>query len=245
MPNNIVQFSGGKDSTATALEMLERGEKIHSVVAFDTGWEFPWMYDHWKKFEQATGLKITVLHPKEPFDYIMFDKPIKARKGPLKGQIHRIGNGWPSWNRRWCTAIKANTLDKYTRTIPDPVVCIGFAADEAHRTQSKNMLNFKFPVRFPLIERGITEERALKICREASFDWGGLYNYFRRVSCFCCPLQGLDELRNLRRYFPELWAKMLYWDSKRPEQNRGFKGYKTVRDLEERFRKEDSQLILF
>lgn len=115
MANNIIQFSGGKDSTAMVLEMLKRGEKIHSVVTFDTGWEFPGMYDHWKKFEQITGLKITVLHPKESFDYTMFDRPIKARKGPLKGQIHRIGNGWPSWTRRWCTRIKVNALDKFKK----------------------------------------------------------------------------------------------------------------------------------
>jgi 3'-phosphoadenosine 5'-phosphosulfate sulfotransferase (PAPS reductase)/FAD synthetase len=193
MPNNIVQFSGGKDSTATALEMLERGEKIHSVVAFDTGWEFPWMYDHWKKFEQVTGLKITVLHPREPFDYIMFDKPIKARKGPLKGQIHRIGNGWPSWNRRWCTRIKVNALDKYTRTIPDPVVCIGFAADEARRTQSKNMLNLKFPVRYPLIEYGITEAQALKICYDAGFDWGGYITTLGAFPVFVAHCKGLTN----------------------------------------------------
>jgi hypothetical protein len=39
---------------------------------------------------------------------------------------------------------------------------------------------------------------------------------------------------------------MLDWDSKRPEHNRGFRGYDTVRDLDVRFAKEkDSQLILF
>lgn len=101
------------------------------------------------------------------------------------------------------------------------------------------MLNLEFPVRYPLIEYGISEKDALKICLDAGFDWGGLYNYFGRVSCFCCPLKGINELRNLRQYFPELWAQMLEWDSKRPEHNRGFKGYKTVRDLEERFANED------
>lgn len=38
MKNNIVSFSGGKDSTAMVLEMLERNVPIHSVIAFDTGW---------------------------------------------------------------------------------------------------------------------------------------------------------------------------------------------------------------
>lgn len=46
MGSNIVSLSGGKDSTAMLLMMLERGEDIHSVVFFDTGWEFPEMHEH-------------------------------------------------------------------------------------------------------------------------------------------------------------------------------------------------------
>jgi len=37
-PNNIVAFSGGKDSTAMLFKMLEHGEKIHSACFFNTGW---------------------------------------------------------------------------------------------------------------------------------------------------------------------------------------------------------------
>lgn len=44
--SNILSISGGKDSTAMMIEMLERNEPIHSAVFFDTGWEFPAMYPH-------------------------------------------------------------------------------------------------------------------------------------------------------------------------------------------------------
>jgi hypothetical protein len=33
------------------------------------------------------------------------------------------------------------------------------------------------------------------------------------VSCWCCPLQGLEELRTLRREFPELWEQLLEWEA--------------------------------
>ena len=35
---------------------------------------------------------------------------------------------------------------------------------------------------------------------------------FSRVSCWCCPLQSLEELRKLYRYFPDLWRQLEEWD---------------------------------
>ena len=45
MPN-VVSFSGGKDSTAMLLMMIERGIRVDQVVFCDTSKEFPAMYDH-------------------------------------------------------------------------------------------------------------------------------------------------------------------------------------------------------
>ena len=78
------------------LMMLERNEDIHSVVFFDTGWEFPEMIEHIDKLERYTGLNFVRLKSKYTFDYWMFDRPIVARTGEKKGQVHRIGYGWPS-----------------------------------------------------------------------------------------------------------------------------------------------------
>ena len=49
-------------------------------------------------------------------------------------------------------------------------------------------------------------------CYARGFDWGGLYRIFSRVSCWCCPLQSLEELRKLYRYFPDLWRQLEEWD---------------------------------
>lgn len=235
--NNVVSFSGGKDSTAMTLLMLEKGVPIHSVVAFNTGWEFPQMYDHWDQFERYTGLKITVLKPSKPFDYWMFECKVVARTGPKKGEVHRIGYGWPSPMRRWCTREKVDTINKYLRSVQCPVSCIGIAADEAHRVRERQ----KYPCRYPLIEWDIDEPSALAICKAHGFHWGGLYDLFQRVSCFCCPLQRIGELKKLRKNFPELWEKMLEWDAARPVHNKCFKDC-GVYYLEARFAEDDRQL---
>ena len=45
---HVVSLSGGKDSTAMLLLMLERGWPIDAVLNADTGMEFPEMYEHLK-----------------------------------------------------------------------------------------------------------------------------------------------------------------------------------------------------
>lgn len=238
MKNNIISFSGGKDSTAMALEMLERGEDIHSVIAFDTGWEFPAMMEHWDKFEEYTGLEIVRLRPEETFTYWLFERPIVSKQGPNKGEVHRHGNGWPSAMRRWCTREKMNHIHRYYKEVENPIPCIGYAADEEHRV-ARNSESASPAPRYPLIEWGIDEAQALAICKRHGFDWGGLYNHFDRVSCYCCPLQRIGELRTLRREYPDLWSNMMQWEVGHEEQNRGFRGYETVHDLEDRFAEED------
>ena len=121
--NHVVSFSGGKDSTAMTLLMLERGEQIHSVVAFDTGWEFPQMYEHWGQFERYTGLNIVILKPNRPFNYWLVDHPVRFKGGPQKGQVRWIGRKWPDAGHRWCTAEKLSAIRKYLRKIPDVVSC--------------------------------------------------------------------------------------------------------------------------
>ena len=235
--NNIISLSGGKDSTAMLLMMLERNEPIHSAVFFDTGWEFPEMIEHIDKLERYTGIEVVRLKHIESFDYILSKKPIKAKSGKHKGTVYRRGHGWPSPMRRWCTGLKINAIERYYRQQKDFKSCIGFAADEEKRVPVKSKK--KWPERYPLIEWDISEKEALKYCYNHGFDWGGLYDLFGRVSCFCCPLQRIGELKNLRKYKPELWQRMLEMDR---DNCRGFRGMKTVHDLERRFSHEDRQM---
>lgn len=228
--NQIISLSGGKDSTAMLLMMLERGEPIHSVVFFDTGWEFPQMLEHIDLLKKRTGVKIVRLKPTRSFEYWMIERILKDRKG----------YGWPSPMRRWCTREKFNAINKYANQYKPWLQCIGYAADESER-QSKEIVKRRQNLRFPLIEWDVTEQQALEYCKKYGYNWGGLYDIFPRVSCFCCPLQRIEQLRKLRKHFPELWQRMLDMDS-RIDKNGGFKDYKTVHDLDKRFTDEDRQM---
>lgn len=86
----------------------------------------------------------------------------------------------------------------------------------------------------------MAEADCLAYCRARGFDWGGLYDLFRRVSCWCCPLQPLSELRILRKHFPELWEKLRYMDAHTWRQ---FRADYSVEQLEQRFALEEERAV--
>lgn len=65
-----------------------------------------------------------------------------------------------------------------------------------------------------MVEWGWTEKDCLDYCYSKGFDFGGLYNYFDRVSCWCCYMQSLNDLRMLKEHFPKLWSTLKEWESK-------------------------------
>lgn len=95
--------------------------------------------------------------------------------------------------------------------------------------------------RYPLIKWGITEAKALAECYKAGYTWNGLYEHFSRVSCWCCPLQSLKELRALRTYYPEIWTMLRELDDRAITQfgwghpYSRFRPKESVRMLEVRF----------
>lgn len=218
---HIVSFSGGKDSTAMLLHMLELGMPVDDIIFCDTGVEFPQMYDHLRKVEEYIGRKITIIKPDKSYEYMLLEK--SRPKHPDKS-----GYSFPDFRNRWCTAyFKRDQIKKHLPK--DAIEYVGIAADEPKRIKDK---------RYPLVDWGWTEADCLAYCKEKGFDWGGLYDVFGRVSCWCCPLKRIDEIRKLRKHFPELWAKLREWQSK---TWRNFRPDYSVEELEEKFRKEDEK----
>ena len=237
MNKNIISLSGGKDSTAMLFLMIERNEPIHSVVYCDMGeWEFPEMRMHIEKLRSIITVPFVRVYPKYELTYMLTKKPIMKN-----GKVYRYGYNWPTAIRRWCTREKISAINRYLKKLScDFTVCIGYVSDEQKRIKP----NAQKKYRYPLIEYGVNN--TLQYCYENGFSYNGLYKIFDRVSCFCCPLQRIGELRKLRKNRPKLWCKMLEWDSKIDTQfGVGFKGYKTVLDMDKRFREEDRQLSFF
>ena len=202
--SHVVSFSGGKDSTAMLLMMLEKGMMIDDIVFCDTGKEFPQMYEHISKVENYIGRKITILRNEKSFDYLMFDH-IK-KKGKNKGSK---GYGWVNMRVRWCTiALKQKVFNRYMKG-KKFIKYIGIAYDEPQRHQKIGLND-----RHPLYDWKVTEKEALEYCYKRGFNWGGLYEHFDRVSCWCCPLKNGRELAVLYHYYPELWRALKDMDNK-------------------------------
>ncbi len=85
------------------------------------------------------------------------------------------------------------------------------------------------------MEWGITEKEALEYCYSRGFDWGGLYEKFARLSCWCCPLSRIGELRIIYREFPELWKELKEMDKKSFRQ---FRADYSLSELKEKFENE-------
>ncbi len=243
---SAISLSGGKDSSALLLLMLEKDMPIDCVLYADTGMEFPEMEAHIAKLDdllfQKRGLHITTLRHPQGFEWLMFERPVN--RAPDRSPK---GYGWPlaAPGRRWCTGhLKQHLISKAVTQLKkekQALHYIGIAADEAHRCKNDPHN------RYPLVEWGVTEAQALQICYDRGFDWGGLYKIYHRASCWCCPLQRIGELKKLRHHHPELWARLLDLDNRAREQfGPGplgqFKQNWSVARLDKRFAREDAEI---
>lgn len=228
---HVVSLSGGKDSTAMLLRMIEEGWPIDHIIFCDTGLEFDGMYHHIDKLEAYIGRPITRLKSPLSFEYYLLEYTPKRKKQEL---MDKVGLSWAGPRKRWCTAVlKTRIIDRYISDLSKGhkvVQYIGIAADEPLRVREK---------RYPLVEWGMTEAECLAYCKERGFDWDGLYDIFHRVSCWCCPLQSLEELRKLRKHFPEKWEQLRAWD--RQTWRTFLKNY-SVDQLDTRFAFEEERL---
>lgn len=238
---HIASFSGGKDSTAMVLHMIEKGDRLDEVLFCDTTMEFPAMLRHTEKVKavvEAAGIKFTTLRSEHDFEYFLADRDVPNRK-PTSKYFGAPGFGWPSHKNRWCTTyLKIRLIQDYLKDLRekyDVIQYVGLAADEDYRLEREN--NQDASHRHPLRAWGWSEADAMQYCRDKGYDWEGLYDIFNRVSCWLCPLQSYDELRNLRKCFPDLWAELHRLDAR--QWQTFAHGYR-IPDFDKRFALEDA-----
>ena len=117
------------------------------------------------------------------------------------------------------------------------VQLLGIALDEPKRIERHTQKG----KRLPLVEIGWTEAMCRKWYEENDL-LSPIYTTATRGGCWFCHNQGVDQLRLLRRDYPDLWALLLKWDNDSPVT---FKpdGH-TVHDFDRRFQAEDNGIIL-
>ena len=115
---------------------------------------------------------------------------------------------------------------------------VGIAADETKRIERKTV-NGKY---LPLVEYGVNESEVFDICRENGL-LSPAYNKGReRLGCWFCHNQRINELRRLRKEYPDLWERLMELDTISPCR---FTRRETLHDFDKRFSQEDMQISLF
>lgn len=244
-----VSLSGGKDSVALFLKLLEQEIKIHEVVVVDLGDEYEAVYDvllYVASICLHEHIKFTVLTIPETEEYKTFVRETGQDIGMFKFLVfHHLkkngekGYGWCG-KQRWATTIKKQLLNKYYQSLDKFVIeYVGIAADEVHRIDIEPHKNYAKA--YPLIKWKMTEKDCLEYCYKHNICWmqNGirLYDILDRVSCVHCQQKNLKELRNIRADLSDIWDDFKDWQKKIPYPYRS--DGSTIQDLDERFELEE------
>jgi len=213
MKKHIISFSGGKDSTAMLIRMVELGMTIDEVVFADTKLEFPEMYVYIKKVERYIGRKITVLKEGD-WDKWFYGK---STRGKTKGQMRGfpLGGCLPCWHSR---EAKFKPLNKFCN---GNIRYLGYALDENSNVRKQKIAQYRFnggkdkDYIYPLVDWRWTEKDCADYLKDKNLH-NPLYGRFTRTGCYLCPKQGKKSLFVLFKHYPDLWAKLLRYVNEAP-----------------------------
>lgn len=154
-----------------------------------------------------------------------------GRKTKFDGKIY----GFPMNKGQWC--LRQLKLPVLNKAVPkDCIQYIGIAADEPNRFH-----NLSDTKKSPLVEAGWTEAMCQKWCEDNDL-LSPIYTTATRGGCWFCHNQGVEQLRLLRKNYPEYWALLMKWDLDSPVTFKA-DGH-TVHDFDRRFSLEDEGIIL-
>lgn len=237
-PEHVLSLSYGKDSLACLGAIAELGWPLDRIIhaevwATDTiPADLPPMVEFKARadaiIKERWGLEVE--HVRSRYTYeSRFYKICAGKNEKYKGKI----TGFPGIIRNWCNSeLKVNPMNKVKRGC---ISYLGIAVDEPARFH-----NLTATKKSPLVEAGWTEQQCREWC-EANGLLSPIYTDGTRGGCWFCHYQSVDQLRLLRKRYPEYWALMLKWDSDSP---RSFNsdGH-TVHDYDRRFQLEDEHLL--
>lgn len=166
-------------------------------------------------------------------------------KGSPDSEIREDIYGFPGLYKmgraQWCTGeLKVKGFSQSTKSRganTNIVRYIGIAADEPERIKK----NSKPGYYLPLVEAGWDEPYCRQWCEENNL-LSPIYTTATRGGCWFCHNQSIDQLRLLRKNYPDLWELLLKWDKDSPVTFHA--DGRTVHDFDRRFAAEDKGLIV-
>lgn len=240
----VASCSFGKDSLAAIITAEAHGihidEAVYCRIMFDDtiSAELPEHEDfiHSKAIpllKSRYGIKTTIVQAKETYCSRFFT--VYKQRSRKQGQIY----GFPMRCGPWCNShLKVRPIKKWQKLAGEYTAVVGIAADEEKRIHRKGEKdNF-----LPLVEYGIVEADAFKICKEGGCLSPAYRDGRERLGCWFCHNQKIASYKQLRKEHPELWARLLELDAVSPCR---FTQRSTVKQFDERFAREDAQLTIF
>ncbi len=231
----ICSLSYGKDSIVIPEICKRHGLPLDRIVHVEImatpeiHSDLPPMLEFKKKadaiIKERYGIEVEHIHAPKSYEehfYSVF------QKGKHKGNIY----GFPMVRGAWCNSrLKLSVLNRFNK--PDITQYIGICSDEPERIARLEGTN---KIALPA-QLGYTEEDCRKIAEELDL-LSPIYTDATRGGCWFCHNQGIDQLRKLRKNYPEYWQLLLKWDK---DSRVVFKpdGH-TVHDFDKRFSMEDS-----
>ena len=208
----VVAFSGGKDSTAMLLRMLELDDPINypvnRIVFCDTEFEFPALYEYLDRVQAyitekypERGLIVERINASKTWDDWFYGKLTRGRfEGQTRGAPLKL---YPCY---WSREAKIIPLNKIAKEIGCDYQYIGIAHDEQSRIRDTEPT-----YRYPLNEWKWTEKDCMDYLDHHDIALS-LYTVFNRLGCFHCPKQSFRSWYSLWLHFPELYEKAVHWD---------------------------------
>ena len=236
----ILSLSYGKDSLACLGAIEELGWPLDRIVhaevwATDTiPADLPEMVEFKAKadkiIKERWGIEVEHYRANQSYEDVFY----RIKKNSKIGNNGKI-YGFPVCVRPWCTGeLKQKTVQSIRNK--GDIHYLGIAADEAIRIQK----NSKPGIKMPLVECNWDEAYCRKWCEENDL-LSPIYTTATRGGCWFCHNQRVNQLRLLRKNYPDLWALMLKWDDDSPVTFHA-DGH-TVHDFERRFEMEDKNLV--
>ncbi len=193
----VVCVSGGKDSTAMCLNLMEQGysPSDYTRVYSDTGWEDKRTYEYLDYLEQTVGpitrVKSDITVPQERMDQVRHIESLLGFESPMVRRIYKYKH-LPTTLGKWCTRdLKMNPTKAFLDSIEEmePVVLVGIRKEESLRRSKLSEWEYSdfygCDVHRPILEW--TEKEVIDIHTRFSLLPNNLYlNGWSRVGCYPC-----------------------------------------------------------
>jgi phosphoadenosine phosphosulfate reductase len=197
-----VAFSGGKDSLV-ALHLALKVNPEVLVIYNHTTVEFPETVQYVKRLAKELGFNLILATPESNF----FEE-VKQR-------------GWATHENRWCCIpFKEAPAQKIISKMGIKAEITGTTRTES--IYRRSLSPFRLPTKYPFIVRvnpiyDWSEWDVWSYIIEEKLPYNPLYDMgYRRIGCWCCPLNGPSHYRRLKRTHPKLFEFLENFSPKHP-----------------------------